>query len=619
MNNLIDFSGIDGLQRWLRLTYPNTNIGTEFTNYGSFMSAVPDLSSFEQLAKSASTDQEKDAVYSKALIEATRKAAPIAASALTSSREMVAKGLKWFDDQIQNNNQQFILWHKEYENLKKAAPTIDQLMAYQMSALNWRNATGYGVLEETATLKTKVVAQFSVPGIYVMTVQDMIKDMIARRGGGPRRGVSDDHIRCCLSIMNGNFSSIINPTWGEIDKKNLNGLLLLATGFAKLRELQGPGVMVKVQSTADKFREWSSNQNILEQQKAKEASDTLQKAINESLTLGTGAAVFKNQVAQIDSVFSSYYWIWRAGVNLESFPLLSDFLFELGQTARGNAKIVKALERTGLSWSRPLVSLFADKTFKLGRIHMHPAVLTTGRLNEMGACFGIIPATHPEAAVIGSGFAKNILNVRTDKLNPSAKLVVQLFDIQRHSRSLTDLDVVSSEHLLHQILVGKRTAYQNAFQVQGDATETRIVGFDPPRPTNRQSNIQSYQVGDAGVGQFAEPLYVMSREDATRSTEGRRIEKLTEIARGVEAWEESKRAEMVQKRGGLVGGPTVQTRAFTIQEQMVAPGSQVQMAPQQRTVQYTVQQPPNEIAWTQNQPMADIFSGDVTLNLPEFI
>nr|BDE11121.1 N protein [Nairoviridae sp.] len=619
MNNLIDFSGIDGLQRWLRQTYPNTIIGTEFTNYGSFMSAVPDLGSFEQLAKSASTDQERDAVCSRALIEATGKAAPIAAGALTSGREVVAGGLKWFDDRIQNSNRRFILWHKECEGLKRAAPAIDQLMACQVSALNWRGAAGCGVLEETATLKTRVVARFSVPGICVVTVQDMIGDVVAGRGGGPGRGVSDDHVRCCLSIMSGGFSSIINPTWGEMDGRNGSGLLLLATGFARLGELQGPGVMVEVQGTADKFKEWSSNQNILERRRAREAGDTLQEAVDESLTLGTGAAVFKNQVAQIDSVFSSYYWIWRAGVNLEGFPLLSDFLFELGRAARGGAEIVKALERTGLSWSRPLVGLFADKTFKLGGVHMHPAVLATGRLGEMGACFGIVPATHPEAAVIGSGFAGNILNVRTDKLNPSASLIVQLFDVQRHSRSLADLDVVSSEHLLHQILVGRGAAYQNAFQVQGDATETRIVGFDPPRPTNRQSNIQRYQVGDAGVSQFAEPLYVMSREDATRNMEGRRMEKLTEIARGVEAWEESKRAEMVQKRGGLVGGPTVQTRAFTIQEQMVAPGSQVQIAPQQRTVQYTVQQPTNEIAWAQNQPMADIFSGDVTLNLPEFI
>ncbi|ALD84357.1 nucleoprotein [Orthonairovirus thiaforaense] len=594
MENLIDFTGVDGLQRWLKLTFPDTPIGKELTNFGSFMSVVPDLSEFELQARKAGSDQEKDAIYSKALIAATRKAAPIAACAWTSSNDMVTKGLKWFEDQITKENPKFISWHKEYEFFKKNVPTVEQLMDYQTSALEWRRDTGYSVIPETATLTSKVVAQFSVPGVYVVAVQDMIKDMVARRGGGPKRGVSDEHIRCCLDIMNGNYSAIINPSWGELDKKNKQGLMLLATGFAKLREVHGPVAMVKVGQTVDKFKAWCQNQDILDKTKADEACNILEQAVNESLTLGGGAAIYRNQVAQIDTVFSSYYWMWRAGVTSQSFPLLSDFLFELGQNARGNIKVVKALERTGLKWSRPLLSLFADNTFKVGRIHMHPAVLTVGRLSEMGACFGIIPATHPQSAVLGSGFAKNILNVKTDGLNPSASLVVQLFDIQRQSRMLTDLDVVSSEHLLHQVLVGKKSAYQNAFQVRGNATDTKIVGFDPPklkRGSNMRSSFDPKKtevnfafepeapiVQVAGLG----PIRMGTKEEVAKQIEDARhrleVQKLTEISEGVMAWEQSKRAEMSQKRKVTLGGPTTQTQTLTIQEQTVTPGSSVPRA-----------------------------------------
>lgn len=157
-----------------------------------------------------------------------------------------------------------------------------------------------------------------------------------------------------------------------------------------------------------------------------------------------------------------------------SFGSVSSFLFDLGQTPRGGSKITKALKRSGLYWGNHLVDLFADKTFKENRIHMHPAVLTSGRLSEMGACFGVIPVTNPEQVVEGAGFAKSILNMRTDGLNPAANVVTQLFNIQREAKSLTDLDVISSEHLLHQLLVSKKSVFQNAFQVKGNAADVNI-------------------------------------------------------------------------------------------------------------------------------------------------
>nr|AMT75397.1 nucleoprotein [Erve virus] len=611
MENLIDFSGRDGLDRWLRATFPDVILSVGLTNYGSLMTSVPDLSHFEQMARQAKSEQEKDAVYSKALTEATRKAAPIAACALTSSKEMVKKGLQWFEDQIISEDGNFLVWHQNYEQLKKAPPSFEQLMGYQMSALNWRQSVGYGQLEETAVLVSQVIAQFSVPGTLVVTVQEMIKDMIARRGGGPKRGVSEEHVRCCVDIMNGNLSALINPAWGDIDKKNKNGLMLLTTGIAKLRELYGPVAMVKVQQAADKFGEWGKAQDVLDQSRVQEIHQVLLKSIAESTSLGGGAAVFKNQIAQIDSVFSSYYWMWRAGVTPESFPLLSDFLFELGQNARGSAKIIKTLDRIGLKWSKPLVNLFADSTFKMGRIHMHPAVLTTGRLNEMGLCFGIIPASHPESAVNGSGFAKNILNVRTDGMNPSAQLVVQLFDIQRQSRTLSDLDVVSSEHLFHQILVGKQTAYQNAFQVKGNATDTKIVGFDPPKIDKNKAirDAVDQHLMASGYAVAPERSVMDLRREMEEREHKQRLEALAARAREAEAWEASRRAEMIQKRSGVRGGPTVQTQTLTVQEQYTIPkpmqSPQVQLMGAQGSVQYlgaSAQQPSDP--WIQSQASA---------------
>nr|BDE11090.1 N protein [Nairoviridae sp.] len=488
MDNKIVFHGSDGMKVWIGTTF-HVPITDEYTNFKSFMHSIPDLSDFEAQIARASSDQEKDAIYSRALLDATRYAAPIEACAWTSCDTMVRTGLAWFERQIKEGNQDFLIWHQDYENLKKGIPSVDQLLGYQKSALKWRNETGYGLMRETAILKEKVVANFTVPGIIVANIQDMVKDMIRRRGGAlQRKPVSIDHIRCCEEIMNGHFSAIINPSWGEIDKKNSNGHMLLTTGFAKLREKNGPVAVAKLKDAARGFGEWLNSQSIMDKAVGMKAKEAIDRAIEESINLNGGTSVFRNQIAQIDTTFSSYYWLWRSGVNGNSFGSVSDFLFELGQNARGSQKLRRTLDRIGMAWSRPLLMLFADDNFRQERIHMHPAVLTTGRLNEMGICFGIIPATHPDSAVLGSGFAKGILNIRTSGINPAAQVVSKLFDIRRQAKPLADLDVVSSEHLLHQILVGKKSPFQNAFNVEGNATAVNITPYEPPEPSRLPRN-----------------------------------------------------------------------------------------------------------------------------------
>uniref|UniRef100_A0AB38ZK82 Nucleoprotein n=1 Tax=Crocidura tanakae nairovirus 1 TaxID=3139554 RepID=A0AB38ZK82_9VIRU len=439
------------------------------------MVSVPDLSAHLRDAASARTDQERDATYSRALVAATKFAAPLKACAWTSCTSMVANGLNWFEVNFEDPS--FQVWHSDYENLKSNPPTMDQLIKYQQCALKWRKDTGYGIMPETAILYNTVVSNFAVPSILLLTVQDMVKDIIARRGGGvfARKPVNPDHINCCQAIAGGNFCSIMNPSWGELDKVNSNGQMLLATGFANLMGRNGPGVVSDIQQVIQDFSNWNQNQDVYDQEKGKWAVGVLNRALDESQKLGGGSATYRAQIAQIDTAFSSYYWIWRAGITASTFSSLSDFMFELGQNPRGSTKIMKALATTGFKWGKSLLNIFADSSFKKDRIHMHPAVLTSGRLSELGVCFGVVPAARPLHASLGSGFAKSILNVKTSGDNPAANIVTQLFDIQRQAKPLVDLEVVSSEHLLHQILVSKKSPFQNAFQVSGNATDVNIT------------------------------------------------------------------------------------------------------------------------------------------------
>ncbi|UCR91751.1 nucleoprotein [Orthonairovirus sp.] len=501
MENKIIASDLDSLQGWLSNNFQGSVLSTEFTNSESLMSSVPDLSKYLTEASRAGSDPEKDAVFSKALVDATRYAAPLKACAWTSSTTMVNKGISWFV--MNKDNPEFASWNNDYTNLKSHPPTMEQLLNYQKCALKWRKETGYGILPETSILTNAVLTSFAVPSILLISVQDMIRDMIRRRGGPAlnRRPANPEHVECCELIMGGNLSSIINPSWGELDKVNSKGQMLLTTGFANLMNKGGNEAVLQIDSVIKKFENWNLNQEVYDKEEGKKAVDVLKFAFGEAQKMGGGVAGYRSQIAQIDTAFSSYYWMWRAGVTPNSFSTLSDFLFELGQTPRGNTKIMKALSVTGLKWGKSLLNLFADSSFKQDRIHMHPGVLTAGRLTEMGVCFGVIPASHPEYAAKGSGFAKSILNIKTSGNNPAANVIVQLFDIQQRTKTLTDMDVVSSEHLLHQLLVSKRSPFQNAFQVGGNPTEVNIITakMDEPhsgaRPKQNQTEL-TFEGGD---------------------------------------------------------------------------------------------------------------------------
>nr|WAX26488.1 MAG: nucleocapsid [Cencurut virus] len=501
MENKLNFSDRTGLAYWLSNTFKEMPLTSNVTYSPSLMHYTPDLTSYLIDSAKATTDQERDAIYSKALSDATKFSAPIEACAWATCEGMVRKGLAWFDKQ--DDNQQFQLWNRDYHMLKQKPPSMDQLLAYQMCALKWREETGFGILKETEVLKDSVVAEFRVPGVAVLPIQEMVQDMIRRRGGqAERRPVSQEHIRCCERIAKGNFSALLNPVWGELDKRNSSGLMLLTTGFAKLLDFYGAEVLVELKKVSEKFGKWLEDQTVLDAEVGKRTKEILDLAITECQNLG-GGGQYRAQIAQIDSIFSSYYWIWRAGVDETSFGSVSSFLFDLGQIPRGGAKIAKALKKSGLYWGSHIVDLFADTSFKENRIHMHPAVLTTGRLSEMGACFGIIPVTNPEQVFEGSGFAKSILNIRTDGLNPAATIVTQLFNIQRQAKSLTDLDVISSEHLLHQLLVSKKSVFQNAFQVKGNAADVDIVGVSD-QVANIQEEILSSSPLDRDEGKEME-------------------------------------------------------------------------------------------------------------------
>ncbi|BAU21073.1 nucleocapsid protein [Tofla virus] len=485
MENKIVAESREEFHAWFKAYSDKHKLSKTHTESASFCREVPSLETYRLKMQFAATEAEKDAVYSTALIEATKFCAPIMECAWSSSTGMVRKGLEWFET---NKESEIVkVWDANYATLRRGTPDAEALTAYQKAAIAWRKEVGYNLNPQTHVLKQAIAAEYKVPGTIVANIKEMLSDMIRRRnlilsGGSddaPKRGpVGREHIDWCREFAKGKFLAVLNPPWGEIGKAGKSGYPLLATGLAKLAELEGPDVLNKAKENIVKFQDWlKQNKDQLDEERAKVILDSLVASHKTAVALAKQSNAFRAQGAQIDTVFSSYYWIWKAGVTPITFPSVSQFLFELGRNPKGQKKMHKALTNTPLKWGKKMIELFADNDFKQNRIYMHPCVLTSGRMSELGVTFGAVPVTDPDDAAHGSGHTKAVLNYKTgaDSGNPCARIISELFEIQKAGYDIQSMDIVASEHLLHQSLVGKRSPFQNAYLVKGNATNINII------------------------------------------------------------------------------------------------------------------------------------------------
>nr|QQK53154.1 nucleoprotein [Orthonairovirus haemorrhagiae] len=482
MENKIEVNSKDEMNKWFEEFKKGNGLMDTFTNSYSFCENVPNLDKFVFQMASATDDAQKDSIYASALVEATKFCAPIYECAWVSSTGIVKKGLEWFE----KNSGTIKSWDENYAELKVDVPKIEQLANYQQAALKWRKDIGFRVNANTAALSNKVLAEYKVPGEIVMSVKEMLSDMIRRRNlilnrGGdenPRGPVSREHVEWCREFVKGKYIMAFNPPWGDINKSGRSGMALVATGLAKLAETEGKGVFDEAEKTVEALNGYlDKHRDEVDKASADSMITNLLKHIAKAQELYKNSSALRAQGAQIDTPFSSFYWLYKAGVTPETFPTVSQFLFELGKQPRGTKKMKKALLSTPMKWGKKLYELFADDSFQQNRIYMHPAVLTAGRISEMGVCFGTIPVANPDDAAQGSGHTKSILNLRTstETNNPCAKTIVKLFEIQKTGFNIQDMDIVASEHLLHQSLVGKQSPFQNAYNVKGNATSANII------------------------------------------------------------------------------------------------------------------------------------------------
>lgn len=474
----LDFTNKAGLDTWFGgLAHEGIILEKLFTNSPALISTIIGSQQWKPGEK-----KYNDSIIAKLMREHLKFCAPIYECAWTSCNGTVNRGLQWFE---KNKDLPVMEWHQKYEELKARLPTPEEVRQYQQAALKWRSDTGYFINQFTEASTDSVMKVYSVTSRNVTDIRQILEDMVRRRKEA--LGIKDneavrapaEHAKPLSDwVLLGDWTAPC--PWGDWWKENQKGHKLAATGLASAIQrgyIKKAEAVTKLGAMAVAARAGMTvgDYDTVACGKLAQLFKDLPGEAEVFLSGAVNSDGFVQQGSALDSVFSSFYWAWKAGVTLRTFPSLSNMLYQFGFSDAGKAKLTKQLKASPFKWAQNFPDLFS--TLQEEPIHMHPGVLTAGRMDDMTACFGAFPVSEP-SKMINGGFSKRyILNLRTDGNNPSADTVVNLFkEYTIGYPEWKSEPIVPIEHLLHQTFLSKAGPFVNVFQVTGNALNVQITG-----------------------------------------------------------------------------------------------------------------------------------------------
>lgn len=480
--SVLTFTNKDGLDKWYAdFKAANTRLTflTTCTNSESLCKEIHKA----DLSPSSNDRGEKDADLAKKLHLRLADCAPIYECAWTSCNGVVGRSLKWFND---NKDQPFMDWHKKYSTLKTKLPSAEEVENYQTAALKWRADIRFQINDLTTASEEPVVKIYRVGHSIVTDIKDLLEDMKRRRNAalGLQEGVERvpsehvDHFRDWIKA--GDWS--VPCPWGDWEKKNKSGYLLSTTaaaGIINKRYMKREELDASLKAMVASIREAKNNADY-DPATLDRLDGILSSIYTAATTFLTGqksqaAGGFVQQGSALDTAFSSHYWAWASGVKLETFPSLSAMLYALGKNPVGRKKVEKRLKDCPFAWAQRLCDMFS--TIQEDPIHMHPAVLTPGRMSsEMVCSFGAFPVSDPAKISDGASSPRFILNLRSDGDNAAGKAISYIF--REYKVAYPDWKaeaIVPVEHMLHQTFLSKLGPFVNVSQVPGQALNVNIV------------------------------------------------------------------------------------------------------------------------------------------------
>ncbi|AMT75439.1 nucleoprotein [Zirqa virus] len=485
-NYALDFQTTNDWETWWSgFKAKHSSVGVSFTNFDSFFQGRIDVSRYidevQKIQGNSHADAQRDAILAQATVDTTRFAAPVKYCGWLVNRTFVTSAFNWF--QVNSNHPDVKIWDASYDKLKTQLPSLEQVQGYIRSAIKFRNETGMPGDIGFAVLSGNTPATWKVPMDCINEIQEMLKDMRDRQnaafGSNRNKEQSRRNGEYMAGLVLGSESILGETPWGSWNKKNKGDKKLHLSSTALMNALQNKLI---TEADIDKF------ETDMKVELSVERDEDIKKAITEILGVievfkveknamnGNNTGGFLQQGSNIDVVFSSFYWAWKSGCGINEFPALSKFLHALGQKFVGKAKVIEALSSVKFKWGKGLVNIIS-KDYFADRIHMHPAVLTSGRINnDMVSCFGPVPAHDPDLAVNGCASVRHLTNMETRKNNTCAYAIASLFRVFKAAYPAYDqLEVVPMEHMLHQSFLGKTSGMQNSSMISGNALDVNIV------------------------------------------------------------------------------------------------------------------------------------------------
>nr|QEI22773.1 nucleocapsid protein [Tacheng Tick Virus 1] len=480
--SLLTFSDASGLDSWFKDFEAKNIMSEEYTNSKSFCFDLRMATQWKKLP----TRAENDAMIAQLVHERLKTCAPIKEFAWTACDGMVERGLNWFD---RNKDSETMTWAANYEALKGRLPTTAEVNQYQKAALQWRTDTNYAINKYTAAISDSVVKIYQVNNKIVTDIRDLLSDMVARRNKalGIKPGeerVPAEHVDSFSNWLKQGDWSAPCP-WGDWEKKNKKGNSLIVTACAGVINR----ALFKEEELKERLKSLAGDASLASKTEGfdpKKCEDTAKILLDlygkakAFISGGDGSSQsggFVQQGSALDTVFSSYFWAWKCGVKKDVFPALSSMLYALGKNPTGKTKIIKVLKASPYTWAHKMTEMFS--TLSTDPIHMHPGVLTAGRLTtEMVASFGAFPVSDPSKAADGASSPRFLLNLKSSDMNPAATTVSRMFyEYRQGYPDWRDEEIVPVEHLLHQTFLSKLGPYVNVSQVQGNALAVKITEY----------------------------------------------------------------------------------------------------------------------------------------------
>jgi len=252
---------------------------------------------------------------------------------------------------------------------------------------------------------------------------------------------------------------------------SLEGTLLLTTALLHLKnssEVEDNNIYYQAESwSTHNVHQYDANDNNTRRNAMAIAFEELDHFANQQ------QSGFVQQMSGLDTLFCAHFWVISLIEcnTVQTVLKFNAFCHMLAKRNRGSAKLRQLLSQSQGELSKRLLSEMSLSTDK----HLPPFVLTAGRMDEIYSVFGLFNASSIAPSLIEPGLSsRNILNLKTDT-RASLNAITSLWQLERNLFNNDNNAIYQSTHMLHQLLLKKRSPFQNTFDVSGDAFGVNFV------------------------------------------------------------------------------------------------------------------------------------------------